>query len=113
MILHSEAISLLHKWRDAETSLRFDGESSLYSFSVTGVVESETDSILKFRIPNSGFIAVHLPPDTRFEYGDPDSMRIDPAERMSRDHNDEPIKTASGLVPCKSSKEKFLFLEIV
>jgi hypothetical protein len=51
--------------------------------------------------------------DTRFEYGDPDSMRIDPAERMGVDRNGEPIKTASILVAHKSTKEKFLFVEVV
>jgi len=113
MISHSDGISLLHKWRDEGTSLRFDGESSLYSFSVTGTVESEIDFVVKFRISDSGFIAVHLPPDTRFEYGDPDSMRIDPAKRVGKGYNDEPVKLASGLTAYKSTKEKLLFIEVV
>jgi hypothetical protein len=112
MVSHADAMLVLHKWRDEETPLRFDGESPLYSFSVSGVVESEVDSVVKFRVSGSGFIAIHIPPGTRFEYRDPDSMRIAPEDRMGKDHSGEPLKTASGLVAYKPTKEKFLFVEV-
>ena len=104
---------MLHKWRDEETTLRFDGQSPLYSFSVVGVVESEVDSVVKFRISDSGFIAIHLPPGTRLEYGAPDSMRIDPEERVAEDHNGEPVNTAASLVAAKTTKEVFTFVEVL
>jgi hypothetical protein len=113
MISSEESFSLLRKWAEDRTSMRFDGQSSLYSFSLLGRIESATSEVMTFRVGRFGYIEIHLPSDAGFEYFHPDALNATPESMIGEGQQGEPVIYGAGLVAVKSTGEKFTFLEVV
>lgn len=113
MIASDDAFLLFRKWANESTPMRFDGQSSLYSFSLTGTLESAENEVVRFRVNDLGYIEIHLPSNTGFGYFDPDPMHVDPADRIGEGYKGEPVITGSGMYAIKQTGEEFLFIEIM
>ena len=114
MISSEEAFLVFRKWVDENTPLRFDGKHELlYNFSVAGTLESAVNEVVRLRLRDTGFIEIHLPEDTGFAFFDPDSMRVDQADRVGAGYKGERVTTGSGIVAIKQTGEEFLFIEVV
>jgi hypothetical protein len=113
MISLDETFMLLRKWSEEGTLIRFDGRSSLYSFSLVGKVESATGEVVTFRVGKFGYIEIHLPPDTGFEYFDPEALHTEPDDRIGEGQQGEPVVYGTGIVAVKRTGEQFKFLEVV
>ena len=113
MVSSEDTFRLFRKWADEHTPLRFDGLSSLYSFSLLGTVEAAKDEVFTFRVGDAGRIEIHLPPGTGFEYFDPDTLHADFISRLGQGHAGEPVEYGAGIVAVKESREKFLFVEVL
>jgi hypothetical protein len=59
-----------------------------------------------------GFIDIHLPENTGFEYCDPDPMRVDIADRIGERHTGEPVRHGAVICAVRDTGESFLFVEV-
>lgn len=63
---------------------------------------------------SAGYIQIHLPPETIFDYFDPDTMRVGLDERIAASPvlgEEKHLQAGSGMVAGKqSSQERFMFL---
>jgi len=112
VISSDEAFLLFRKWVSEHTSVRVDGKSSLYSFSLTGTLAPAESEIICLQLGDSGYIEFHLPPGTGFDYFDPDTMRAPHDVRIGRGYKGESIVYGAGIVAMKESGERFQFMEL-
>ena len=114
MITFEEAFMLFGKWIEEETPIRFDGgKSLLYSFSLAGALESANPEIVCLRVRDFGYIEVHFPPGTGFDYFDPNAMRVEESARIGKGYQNESVIYGAGLIAIKKTGETFRFFEIV
>lgn len=113
MIAWDVAFLLFGKWAEERTRLRLDAELPGCRISCEGLVESASSEMVLFRLDALGFISIHLPVGTGFDYGDPDSMRLDIAARIGERHTGEPVRHGAVICAIKESGERFLFVEVI
>jgi len=108
-----EAFLVFGKWVEDGTRLRLDTELPACHFSCEGTLESAVFPMVRLRLDSLGFIEIHLPDSTAFDYCDPDSMRVDLADRIGQRHTGEPVCQGAVVCAVGQSGEKFLFVEVV
>ena len=107
-----EAFLVFRKWAEERTRLRVDAELPACHFSCEGFLESAGSEMVLFRLDTLGFISIHLPVGTGFDYGDPDSMRVDIASRIGERHTGEAVRYGALLCAVRKTGERFLFVEV-
>lgn len=113
MIAWDEAFLVFGKWVEDGTRLRVDSRTSSCRFSCVGFLEAINSELLILRLDDLGFIEIHLPIGSGFEYGDPDPMRVPIADRMGEGHRGQPVPYGASLVAARETGETFLFVEVM
>lgn len=112
VIAWDEAFLVFGKWVEDGTRLRVDSTTPSCRFSCVGFLESVDSGLLTLRLDDLGFIEIHLPVGSVFEYGDPDSMRIEIADRIGEGHTGDPVLYGASLAAARETGESFLFVEV-
>jgi hypothetical protein len=112
MIGLDEAVLVFSKWADERTPLRLSFAVCECRVSCDGRISFFEDGRLHFRADPLGFIEIHLPDSTRFDYCAPDAMRVPEAERIGEGHMGEPIRHGAALMAVRDNEESFFFVEI-
>lgn len=114
MISFDDATAVLRKWVDEKRELRFDAEFTdrRYTFSVEGTLESADGGMLKFRVGDRGFISIYLPPNTEFEYVDPDTMRAPLKDRKTEGYKGGPILCGAAVFARVPENSKLMLIEV-
>lgn len=83
MISSDDAFLVFQKWIDEDARLCVFSEMGSCHFFCFGVVESADFPKVRILLDEPcGVIDIYLPETTRFEYGDPDSIRLKVKVRM-------------------------------
>ena len=69
--------------------------------------------MVDFRLDSLGFISIHLPEGSGFDYADPDSMWVETADRIGEGHTGESVRHGSVICAVRETGEKFLFVEVI
>jgi hypothetical protein len=112
MISWSEANLVFNKWVEEDTPLRLSFAVCECRVSLDGRIHSFENDTLHFRADPLGFIEIHLTSEGRFDYCDPDAMRVPEPERIGEGHMGEPIRQGAALMAHRLSGERFFFVEI-
>lgn len=107
-----EALLVLNKWVEERTPLRVSFAVSEIRVSCDGRIASFEDGTLEFRADPLGFIQIHLPDGTRFDYCDPDAMGVPDAERIGEGHMGERVRQGAALIAARETGDGFFFVEI-
>jgi hypothetical protein len=107
-----EARLVFDKWEEEETPLRLSFAACGCRVSLDGRIFSFEGEALHFRADPLGFIEIHLPDDTRFDYCDPDPMRVPESERIGEGHMGERIRHGAAMQAVRKSGDRFFFVEI-
>ena len=113
VISYEDAFLVFSKWAEDRPRVRFDSTLSFCRISVEGFVESVRGEVVNLRLDSLGFISIHLPVGTEFEYADPEAMRLKLSERTGEDHSGEDVVFGSAMVAARESGESFLFVEVL
>ena len=113
MIDTDEAFLVFGKWAEERTALRVDGESPALHFSCFGVLESALFPMIRLRLDSSGFIDLHLPESTHFDYCDPDSIRVEITDRIGQSSSHEPARYGAALIAVRENGESCFFVEVI
>ena len=82
-------------------------------FLCFGIVESADFPMVRFLLDDpSGFIDIYLPETTRFEYGDPDSMRLKIKERMGAWDKRRSTRYGPTICAVRENGDGFVFVEV-
>jgi len=65
------------------------------------------------RLDSLGFIDIHLPENSGFEYWNPDSMRLKHADKFGETHSGEPVRYGAGIRAVTENGGQYTFVEIV
>ncbi|MDR3797025.1 MAG: hypothetical protein P4K93_02660 [Terracidiphilus sp.] len=112
LIALDEALLVINKWADEDTPLRASFTICECEVSLDGRIHSFEDGKLHFRADPLGFIKIHLPDGTRFDYCHPDAMGVPEAERIGEGHMGERVRHGAGLGVVRETGERFFFVEI-
>lgn len=112
MISFDEALLVFNKWAEERTPLRVSFAISECRVSCDGRVTFFEDGKLEFRADPLGFIEIHLPDGTRYDYCDPDAMGVPDAERIGEGHMGERVRHGAALQAVRKSGDGFFFAEI-
>jgi hypothetical protein len=93
--------------------VRFDTTLTRCRISCEGVIEAVRRDVVDLRLDSCGFISIHLPADTGFEYADPESMRLKLEEHVGEDHTGKDVRFGSAIVAERKSGEVFIFVEVL
>ena len=113
MIGFDEAFLVFDKWTEERTRLRVDSELPSCRFSCVGNFEPLPFPMVRLRLDSLGTIDIHLPENTGFEYWDPDSMRLKPADRLGETHSGEPVRYGAGIRAATEAGGLFTFVEVI
>jgi len=113
MIGFEEAFLVFGKWAEECTRIRLDSKLSSCRFSCEGTLEPVPFPMIRLRLDSSGFIDIYLPENTHFDYCDPDSMRVDLADRISQTHTGKLVRHGAVICAVRGNNEEFLFVEVI
>jgi hypothetical protein len=113
VISWDEAFLVFGKWAEDRARLRIDSRTPACRFSCVGFLQSVDSELLRFRLDDLGFIEIHLPVGSGFEYGDPDPMRVAIADRIGEGHTGQPVRYGASLAAIRETGETFLFVEVI
>lgn len=108
-----EAFLVFGKWLEDGSRIRVDSELPPCRFSCEGRLEPRPFPMIRLRLDSLGFIDIHLPENTGFEYWDPDSMRLDPADRIGERHSGEPVRHGAVIRAVTETGGFFTFVEVI
>ena len=112
MIDLDEAVLVFNKWAKEQTPLRLSFAVCECRLSLDGRVSFFKDGRLHFRADPLGFIEIHLPSDTQFDYCAPDAMRVPESERIGEGHMGEAVRHGAAIVAVRATGESFFFVEV-
>ncbi len=113
VISFDEALLVLSKWADERSRMRLDVALEVCSASLEGYVEAVRGDMVDFRLDSLGFISIHLPLGTLFEYADPEAMRLTVPDRAGEDPTGEPVVFGAAIRAERKTGEVFLFVELI
>ena len=113
MIGFDEAFLIFGKWLEDGSRLRIDSELPSCRFSCEGRLELRPFPMVRLRLDSLGFIDIHLPENTGFEFWDPDSMRLDPADKIGERLSGEPVRYGTGMRAVTETGVFFTFVEVM
>jgi hypothetical protein len=109
-----DAFLVLRKWALEETRLCVFSEMDSCHFFCFGAVESADFPMVRFLLDDpSGVIDIYLPETTRFEYGDPDSMRLKIKERMGIWDKRQSARYGPTICAVRENGDGFVFVEVM
>lgn len=107
------AFLVFGKWLEEGTRIRVDSELPSCRFSCVGNLESRPFPMVRLRLDSLGFIDIHLPENSGFEYWNPDSMRLKHADKFGETHSGEPVRYGAGIRAVTENGGQYTFVEIV
>ncbi len=113
MIGFDEAFLVFGKWLEDGSRMRVDSELPSCRFSCEGRLESRPFPMIRLRLDSLGFIDIHLPQNTGFEYWDPDSMRLNRADKIGQRLSGKPVRHGAGIRALTDSGGLFTFVEVI
>jgi hypothetical protein len=114
VISSDDAFLVLHKWALEEAPLCVFAEMGSCHFFCLGVVESADFPMVRFLLDDpSGRIDIYLPETTRFEYGDPDALRLKVKERMGIWDKRRSARYGPTVCAVRDNGDGFVFVEVM
>lgn len=113
MISCEDAFLVLRKWADEETPVCLFSEMDSCRLFCFGAIESADFPMVRFLLDDpSGVIVIHLPETARFEYGDPDAMRLKIKERIGVWDKHRSAMYRSTISAVRENGDGFIFVEV-
>ena len=113
MISSDDAFLVLRKLADDNARLCVFSEMGSCHFFCFGVVESADFPMVRFLLDEpSGVIDIYLPETTRFEYGDPDALRVKIKDRMGVWDKRRSAHYGSTICAVRDNGDGFVFVEV-
>lgn len=113
MISLDDAFLVLRKWADEGVTLCVFSEMASCHFFCLGAVESADFPMVRILLDEpSGAIDIYLPETTRFEYGDPDAMRVKIKERMRIWDQRRSARYGATICAVRENGDGFVFVEL-
>lgn len=113
MISSDDAFLVFQKWIDEDARLCVFSETGSSHFFCDGVIESADFPKVRFLLDEpSGVIDIYLPETTRFEYGDPDAIRLKVKESMGIWDAWRSARYGSMICAVRENGDGFVFVEI-
>jgi hypothetical protein len=114
VISSDDAFLVLRKWADDAARLCVFSEMGSCHFFCFGELESADFPMVRFLLDEpSGVIDIYLPETTRFEYGDPDSIRLKVKERMGLWDKRRPARYGPTICGVRENGDGFVFVEVM
>lgn len=114
MISLDDAFLVLRKWADEEARVCVFAEMDSCHFFCFGAVESANFPMVRLLLDDpSGAIDIYLPETTRFEYGDPDSMRTKVKEQMGLWDKRRSARYGPTVCAVRDNGDGFVFVEVM
>ena len=113
MISPEDAFLVLGKWAEEETRLCVFSEMDSCRFVCFGVVTSADFPMVRFLLDSEDFIDIYLPETARFEYGDPDAMRLKISERTGFGNKHQAIRYGATICAVRDNGDGFVFVEVM